>query len=78
MLIAIRLKKELPEKLAALQEATGKTRSSLVNQAIAEYVERESWQVAAIKKGIEQADKGKFATDKQIDTINEKWGYDEN
>lgn len=73
--MSMRLPEELAEQLAALAEATGRTKSYLAAQAIRDFVEREAWQVAEIRKGLAEADAGDFATDEEIAALDAKWGY---
>lgn len=72
--MSMRLPTELAEQLGALAEATGRTKSFLAVQAIQDFVEREAWQVAEIKKGLAEADAGDFATDEETAALDAKWG----
>ena len=49
------------------------TRSFLVNEAMREYITREAWQVAEIRKALLEADAGDFATDSELQTTWEQW-----
>jgi RHH-type rel operon transcriptional repressor/antitoxin RelB len=60
-----------------LVKATDRSKSYLVAEAIANYVEDQAWQIEAIKEGIKEADKGKFATEKQVKKTFKKWGVNE-
>lgn len=73
--MSMRLSTELAMQLGRLAEATGRTKSFLAVQALQEFVERESWQVAEIKKALNEADAGDFATDEEMAAIDAKWGY---
>ena len=73
--MSIRLPAELANQLGALAEATGRTKSFLAIRAIQDFVARESWQVAEIKKGLAEADAGDFATDEENVALDAKWGY---
>lgn len=73
--MSMRLSKELATQLGNLAEATGRTKSFLAVQALQEFVEREAWQVAEIKKGLAEADAGDFATDEENAALDAKWGY---
>ena len=73
--MSMRLPAELANQLGALAEATGRTKSFLAVQAIHDFVEREAWQVAEIKKGLLEADAGDFATDEEMAALDAKWGY---
>ena len=56
--IAIRLDTETKDALDLLAREMKRPRAHLAAQAIAEYVQRNAWQVAAIKEGISQLDAG--------------------
>lgn len=71
--MSIRLPAELATRLKALAEATGRTKSSLAVQAIQDFVEREAWQVAEIRRGLLEADAGDFATDEEMAMLGAKW-----
>ena len=73
--MSMRLPEELANQLGALAEATGRTKSFLAVQAIQDFVEREAWQVAEIKKALEEADAGDFATDEEVAALDAKWGH---
>lgn len=64
--VSIRTDSALLSQFTSLAEATGRTRSFLINQAMREFVERESWQVAAIQKAVQEADAGDFATSDEV------------
>lgn len=73
--LSMRIPAELAEQLGSLAEATGRTKSFLAVQAIQDFVAREAWQIAEIKKALEEADAGDFATDEEITVLDAKWGY---
>lgn len=73
--MSMRLPTELADQLGALAEATGRTKSFLAVQAIQDFVEREAWQVAEIKKALVEADAGDFAADEETAALDAKWGY---
>ena len=68
--MTIRIEPELKQKLGGLAQATARTQSYLVSEAIREYVEVNEWQVAAIQQGVRQADDGKLIPH---DEIRAKW-----
>ena len=49
----------------------------LVAEAIETYVEDQAWQIGAIKEGIREADRGEFATDREVRKTFKKWGVNE-
>lgn len=71
--MSLRLPEELAVQLGELARATGRTKSFLVVQALQDFVEREAWQVAEIKQAIREADAGDFATDEEMQALDEKW-----
>lgn len=74
--VSIRTDSALLSQFTSLAEATGRTRSFLINQAMREFVERESWrQVAAIQKAVQEADAGDFATSDEVAAMDAKWSY---
>jgi len=65
----IRLDDEMLAKLDALAADTDRSRSWIAAKAIESYVELNAWQIAKIKEGIAQADRGEFATEAELDEI---------
>lgn len=74
--ISIRTKPELIVKLDELADATKRSRSYLVNQAMEEFVARETWQIAEIQKALKEADAGDFATESELEALDKKWKRD--
>jgi predicted transcriptional regulator len=54
----VRLDEETKEALDLLAREMERPRAQLAARAIAEYVRRNAWQVAAIKEGLRQLDAG--------------------
>ena len=71
--MSMRLPEELVAQLGALAEATGRTKSFLITQAIQDFVEREAWQVAEIEQALREADAGDFATEEEMTALDAKW-----
>lgn len=71
--MSLRLPKELAVQLGELAQATGRTKSFLVVQALQDFIDREAWQVAEIQQAIREADAGDFATDEEMRALDEKW-----
>lgn len=71
--ISIRSNKNLVQKFDELAKETDRSRAYLINQAMEQYILREAWQVAEIKKAIKEADAGDFATDEELAGIDAKW-----
>jgi len=47
-LVSIRTDDDLLGQFSTLAEATSRSRSFLINQAMREFIEREAWQISAI------------------------------
>lgn len=73
--MSLRLPDDLFEQLGCLAEATGRTKTFLAVQALRNFVDQEAWQIAEIKKAIDEADAGDFATDEEMGELDAKWGY---
>jgi predicted transcriptional regulator len=64
---------ETKERLDRLAATTSRSQSFLAAEAIRVYVDRETWQIEEIKKGIEEADAGDFASDQEVRAAFAKW-----
>jgi RHH-type transcriptional regulator, rel operon repressor / antitoxin RelB len=62
----VRLPIELALQLEALTKATGRTKSFLTVEALTDYLKAQSWQIQDIQTGIEEADRGEFASDADV------------
>ncbi len=72
--ISARLDSSLAKKLEKLAKATNRSKSFLAAEAIEKYIDEQSWQIEAIKEGIKEAEKGNFATDKEVKQFFKKYG----
>jgi predicted transcriptional regulator len=75
--VSARLDPKTAKKLEMLVKSTARSRSFLVAEAIETYVKDQAWQIGAIQEGITEADKGEFATEKEVRKIRNKWGLNE-
>jgi len=74
--LSIRLEPELKSRLEQLAEATARSKSFLAAEAIRDFVNLNEWQIQEIRKALNEADKGDFASNQSVkDTFN-KWGVD--
>jgi len=69
-MMSLRLPEETKTKLELLAEATDRNKSTLVLEAIDNYLDTQSWQISAIEEGIKQLDNGEFVA---FDDIKAKW-----
>jgi RHH-type rel operon transcriptional repressor/antitoxin RelB len=75
--VSAKLEASIAKKLDLLAKATDRSRSFLVAEAIETYVKDQAWQIQAIQEGIKEADRGNFATDKEVKKAFKKWGVNE-
>ena len=61
----VRVPDAVAEKLDRLAEKLDRSRAYVAAQAIENFVEQESWQLAEIEAGIAEADRGEFAGEKE-------------
>ena len=74
--LSVRVNAKDEEILTKMAEASGSTKSKLVAEAIHNYVERNEWYMQMIAERIEMANKGEFATDKEMQATYAKYGVD--
>ncbi len=73
-LISVRVSEEMARRLAALAEATDRSKSYVAAQAIEEFLTLQEWQVKAIRKGLAEANAGKLVSHKDALKRLGKWG----
>ncbi len=75
--LTFRLDQELKDRLELLARNTRRSKSFLAAEAVRQYVEANTWQVAEIQKAVERADKGgPFVSHEQMTEWLETWGSD--
>ena len=74
--VTTRLDQDTQEKLEKLAEATARSRSWLVADAVRRYVDEESWQIVMIEEGVRQAEAGNFASEAEVKAAFGRWGVD--
>jgi len=74
--LSVRVNAKDEEILTKMAEASGSTKSKLVAEAIHNYVEMNEWYMQMIAERIEMANKGEFATDKEMQATYAKYGVD--
>lgn len=73
-LMTVRLPADLAAQLEKLIQATGRTKSAITVAALRDYVEAEAWQIQDIEQGIAEADRGEFASAREISSFFAKHG----
>lgn len=65
----VRLDDELSEQLEALAAGMDRSKSYLAAQALREFMAREAWFIADVKKGLEQAARGEFVPEAEMEAV---------
>jgi predicted transcriptional regulator len=71
--LSLRLDPGLKRQLDKLAQATRRSRSYLAAEAIREYVALNAWQVEEIKRAVAEADRGEFASEREVRRTMKKW-----
>jgi predicted transcriptional regulator len=76
--VTIRLPAEVKGKLAALAVSTNRSKSWLAAQAIAAYVEEQSWQIQQIEAAaaLADSDQASWVPANEVDEWLASWGTD--
>jgi len=69
----VRVPEPLKEQVEQIAEAIDRPRSWVVQRAIESYVATEAWQIAEIKRGLEEANAGDFASEEEVNRAFAKW-----
>jgi RHH-type transcriptional regulator, rel operon repressor / antitoxin RelB len=71
--LTLRLDPQLKKQLDLLSRATSRSRSFVAAEAIREYVALNHWQIEETAKALGEADRGDFASDKDVQQTLKKW-----
>lgn len=71
--LTLRLDSRLKNQLDRLSKATSRSRSFVAAQAIREYVALNNWQIEETRQALSEADRGEFASEKQLHQTLKKW-----
>lgn len=71
--ITARIDEETRDRLERLAEATQRSKSWLVAEAVRAYVDEQAWQVEAIRQGLAEAEAGSFANDAEVEAVFAKY-----
>jgi RHH-type transcriptional regulator, rel operon repressor / antitoxin RelB len=73
--LTLRLDPKLKKQLDRLSRSMSRSRSFVAAEAIREYVSLNDWQIEEIKKAVTEADRGDFASDKDVERMVKKWTH---
>ncbi|MCA9357043.1 ribbon-helix-helix protein, CopG family [Candidatus Nomurabacteria bacterium] len=65
-IISVRTDAETRTRLARLAKATNRSRSSLVAEALEQYVSHQDWLSGEIERGVAAADRGELVSDDEV------------
>ena len=71
--LTLRLDSALEEKLTDLARSMHRSRSFLAAEAIREYVAVSEWQIEETGKALKEADRGDFASHRDVQRIMGRW-----
>ncbi len=74
-ILSVRLPARLQAQLEQLAQATGRSKSFLTIEALKSYVDQEQWQIADIQAGLQEADRGEFASSEEVRAVFAKYGH---
>lgn len=72
--LSIRIDTDTKKRLEALAKRARRSKSFLAAEAIAAFVEAESWQLDEIQAGVRQLDEGQGVAHKDVATWLRSWG----
>jgi predicted transcriptional regulator len=72
--LSVRLDSETKKRLEALAKRARRSKSFLAAEAIAAFVEAESWQLEEIQAGLEELDEGRGVPHKDVAKWLRSWG----
>jgi RHH-type transcriptional regulator, rel operon repressor / antitoxin RelB len=65
--LSVHTRPQTKQRLEALARATNRTKSSLANEALEQYVSHQEWLIGEIEKGVAAADAGELVDDKDVE-----------
>jgi RHH-type rel operon transcriptional repressor/antitoxin RelB len=76
--LTLRLRPELVASLGELAGVTRRSRAELAEEALAQYLDVQGWQVEGIRAAIEEADRGEpGVAHERVATWLDSWGSDD-
>ena len=72
--LSVRIKADTKKQLEALAKRARRSKSFLAAEAIAAFVEAESWQLDQIHEGLTELDEGRGVAHKDVSAWLQSWG----
>jgi predicted transcriptional regulator len=70
----IRLAPELDDRVTAIATRLDRPKSWVVEQAVKEFLDLQTWHIAAIEEGLRDAEAGRVVAHEQVVSWVESWG----
>jgi predicted transcriptional regulator len=70
----IRLAPELDDRVTAIATRLDRPKSWVVEQAVKEFLDLQTWHIAAIEEGLRDAEAGRVVVHEQVVSWVESWG----
>ena len=74
--VSLRLPGELKDRIERYAQMTGRSKSFVAVEALAEYLDWRLPQLQDLEQAIAAADRGEFATDAEVATVYKRYGVD--
>ena len=71
--VSFRIEKSKKAELDSLAKAMERDRSYILNQAVADFIAFNRWQIERIEQGMAAAEAGDFATEEEMAAAIAKW-----
>ena len=71
--VSVRLQRALNDQVTAIADALDRPKSWVIEQAVADYVAMQAWQLAAIAEGVRAADAGRLAAHEDVAAWVKSW-----
>jgi RHH-type transcriptional regulator, rel operon repressor / antitoxin RelB len=71
--LRLRLDPKLTKRLDKRSVASQRTRTFLISEAVRGYVSLNKWHIDETKKALAEADRGDFASEKEVSRTLKKW-----
>jgi len=75
-IFTVRLPDDLKAELELLAKATNRSKSYLATKAIADYLQRNAWQIKELRQAAQEADEGTFVSENAVDAWLDSWGLE--
>ncbi len=72
--LSVRIDTDTKERLEALAKRARRSKSFLAAEAIAAFVEAETWQLDEIQSGLEELDEGRGVAHEEVSAWLRSWG----